>query len=138
VTCLCSLSVISGDLVLDAGGKADAVFIFRMPTTLSTSADRNVILAGGANPNNIYWSTGTAATFAARCTMQGNIFAGTAITYAAGCTHAGRSASIQVTFAVFPALLLMFLRVLDVVLANVNADIYILKTERLRWERRAP
>ena len=42
------------------------------------------------------------------------------------------------TFAVFPALLLMFLRVLDVVLANVNADIYILKTERLRWERRAP
>jgi len=123
VTCLCLLSVISGDLVLDAGDDADAVFIFRMPTTLSTSADRNVVLAGGANANNIYWSTGTAATFAARCTMQGNIFAGTAITYAAGCTHTGRSASIQVTFAVFPALLLMLLRVLHVALANTCVDV---------------
>ena len=92
VTCVCSLAVILGDLILDAGGNTDAVFIFRMPTTLSTAADRKVLLAGGANPSNIYWSTGTAATFAARCLMHGNIFAGTAITYAAGCTHNGRSA----------------------------------------------
>jgi hypothetical protein len=82
--------VIAGDLTLDAGSDPNAVFIFRMPTTFSTAADKKVILAGGANPKNIFWSAGTAATFAARCTMQGNIFAGTAITFAAGCTHHGR------------------------------------------------
>ena len=50
-----------------------------------------VILAGGANPRNIYWSAGTSAAFAAGCTIEGNIFAGTGgITYAVGCIHHGR------------------------------------------------
>ena len=79
-----------GDLILDAGFKTDAVFIFRTPGMLIMPAGRKVILKGGASPNNIYWSTGYAATFAANCIMEGNIFAGTAITYAAGCTHHGR------------------------------------------------
>lgn len=98
LTCRLSLSVIAGDLTLDAGSDPNAVFIFRMPTTFSTAADKKVILAGGANPKNIFWSAGTAATFAARCTMQGNIFAGTAITFAAGCTHHGRYMQIDVAF----------------------------------------
>ena len=74
----------------DTDAVSDAVFIFRTPTTLSMPAGKKVILKGGASPNNIYWSTGTGATFAANCIMEGNIFAGTAITYAAGCTHHGR------------------------------------------------
>jgi len=49
-----------------------------------------VILANGANPNNIYWSAGNAATFAQHSIIEGNVFADTGITYAAGCTHHGR------------------------------------------------
>ena len=64
---------------------------------------RKVILKGGASPNNIYWSAGTAATFAANCIIEGNIFAGTAITYAAGCTHHGRYDSTH-QHLLFPSL----------------------------------
>ena len=69
---------------------SDAVFIFRTPTTFTMPRDRKIILKGGASANNIYWSAGTAATFAANCIVHGNIFAGTTITYATGCTHHGR------------------------------------------------
>ena len=82
--------VTSGDLVLDAENNPAAVFIFRTPGSLSTTQNMKVILANGANPNNIYWSAGNAATFAQHSIIEGNIFADTGITYAAGCTHHGR------------------------------------------------
>jgi len=89
-------AVESGDLILDGGmgdtgAVSDAVFIFRANTKLSMTAGKRVILKGGASPKNIYWSAGTAATFAENCVMEGNLFSGTAgITYAAGCVHHGR------------------------------------------------
>jgi len=75
---------------LDAENNHTAVFIFCSPGTLSTTQDMKVVLSNSANPNNIYWSAGTAATFAQYAIIEGNIFAGTGITYAAGCTHHGR------------------------------------------------
>jgi len=82
--------VTSGNLILDALGHPNAVFIFRTPGLITSTENRKVLLAGGANPNHIFWSAGTGANFAAYTTMEGNIFAGTEITYAAYCTHHGR------------------------------------------------
>ena len=103
LTSLSSLPVIAGDLILDAECNPNAVFIFKMTTTLSTAANRHVILINGTSSNNIYWRTGTAATFDEGCTMHGNVFAETAITYAAGCTHHGRYVSNTLHTAIFCA-----------------------------------
>jgi len=96
LTFISSCTVESDDLILDAGmgttgAVSNAVFIFCTPTTLAMTAGRKVILTGGATAKNIYWSAGTAATFAEDCIMQGNIFSGTeGITFAARCVHHGR------------------------------------------------
>jgi len=43
-----SLAISSGDLTLNAQGDANAVFIFQIASTLTTTPGRQVILAGGA------------------------------------------------------------------------------------------
>src|SRR4029077_19303000 len=50
-----SLEISSGDLTLDAQGDANAVFIFQMASTFTTTSDRKVILSGGARAANVFW-----------------------------------------------------------------------------------
>src|SRR5207253_1460874 len=50
-----SLAVSSGDLTLDAQGDGNAVFIFQMASTLTTTAGRAVTLIGGAKATNVFW-----------------------------------------------------------------------------------
>src|SRR5580765_2001757 len=54
-----SLEISSGDLTLDAKGDTNAVFIFQMASTLTTSISRQVILSGGAQAANVYWQVGS-------------------------------------------------------------------------------
>jgi len=77
-----------GDLTLDAGGNANAVWVFQMATTLTVggpgvSAPQNVLLVGGAQAKNVFWQVGTAATINARGggTMVGNIIAQAAVAF---------------------------------------------------------
>jgi hypothetical protein len=57
-----SLGITSGDLTLDAQGDGDAVFIFQMASTLTTTAGRQVLLVNGAKAANVFWQVGTSAT----------------------------------------------------------------------------
>lgn len=62
-----SFMIQGGDLTLDAGGNANAVWVFQMATTLTVggpgaAAPQNVILAGGAQAKNVFWQVGAAAT----------------------------------------------------------------------------
>jgi hypothetical protein len=55
----------AADLTLDAGGNANAVWIFQTASTLtvgSAGLPRSVILAGGAQPKNVFWHVGSDAT----------------------------------------------------------------------------
>ncbi len=70
-----SLEISSGDLTLDAQGNANAVFIFQMASTLTTSAGRQVVLAGGAKSTNVFWQVGTSATFGSTSSFQGTVMA---------------------------------------------------------------
>jgi len=79
---------ISTDVTLDAQGDADAVFIFQMGTTLTTTGG-SVILAGGAQAGNIFWVVGSSATLSAP-TFQGNILADVSITQNGGVVVNGR------------------------------------------------
>src|SRR5207302_63468 len=57
-----SLEISSGDLTLDAQGDVNAVFIFQMASTLTTTSARQVILSGGAKAANVFWQVGSSAT----------------------------------------------------------------------------
>jgi hypothetical protein len=70
--------ITGADLTLDAGGNANAVWVFQMASTLTVGAagaPRSVILAGGAQPRNVFWQVGSAATInaAGGGTMVGTI-----------------------------------------------------------------
>jgi hypothetical protein len=86
-----SLEISSGDLTLDARGDANAVFIFEMASTLTTTSGRQVILAGDAQPANIYWQVGSSATLGTTSVFQGNILAYASITLDTGATLTGRA-----------------------------------------------
>jgi len=85
-----SLEISSGDLTLDAQGNANAVFIFEMASTLTTTTGRRVILAGGARAANIIWQVGSSATLGVNSVFKGNILAMASITVTTGASVEGR------------------------------------------------
>jgi hypothetical protein len=86
-----SLEVTSGDPTLDAQGDEDAVFIFQMASTLTTTSGRQVILSGGAKATNVFWQVGSSATLGTTSAFQGTIMADQAITVGTGATLTGRA-----------------------------------------------
>ncbi|HET9253219.1 MAG TPA: ice-binding family protein [Candidatus Eisenbacteria bacterium] len=86
-----SLSISSGDLTLDAQGDADAVFIFQMASTLTTTSGRAVILAGGAKASNVFWQVGSSATLGTTSAFKGTLMADQSITLNTGATLEGRA-----------------------------------------------
>jgi hypothetical protein len=78
-------------LTLDAGGNANAVWIFKMGSTLITDAGTSIVLAGGAQWKNIYWSVGSSATLGTNSIFYGNILADQSITLTTGAVLRGRA-----------------------------------------------
>ena len=74
------------DLTLDAQGNANAVWVFQMATSLTVgaaAAPRSIILINGAQPKNVFWQVGSAATIngAGGGTMVGTIIAKAGVTF---------------------------------------------------------
>ncbi|MGC1658844.1 MAG: Ig-like domain-containing protein [Candidatus Acidiferrales bacterium] len=69
---------ISTNVTLDAQGNPNAVFVFKVGSSLTTAG--SVILAGGAKASNIFWQIGASATIANATTFEGSILANTSIT----------------------------------------------------------
>jgi hypothetical protein len=86
-----SLSISSGDLTLDAKGDGNAVFIFQMASTLTTTSGRKVILSGGAKSSNVYWQVGSSATLGTTSEFKGTIMADQSITLNTGASLNGRA-----------------------------------------------
>jgi len=86
-----SLEISSGDLTLDAQGNANAVFIFQMASTLTTTSGRQVVLSGGAKASNVFWQVGSSATLGTSSVFEGTIMANISITLTSGATLDGRA-----------------------------------------------
>ena len=84
-----TLEISSGDLVLD--GAADAVWIFQIASSLTTSPARRVTLTGGALARNVFWQIGTSATLGTDSLFQGTLMADQSITLNTGAILNGRA-----------------------------------------------
>ena len=62
VYCFSSSAQLTGTLTLNAQGNANAVFIFKMGSTLTTASASSVVLINGGSPGNVFWQVGSSAT----------------------------------------------------------------------------
>jgi hypothetical protein len=80
----------TGTLTLDAQGDPNAIFIFKMASTLITAAASNIVLLNGAQACNVFWQVGSSATLGTNSSFLGTILALTSITVTTGATVNGR------------------------------------------------
>lgn len=71
------------------GGPND-VWIFQIAQGLSVASGVEIILAGGALPENIYWATFAAADFGTNSKFKGTVISQTSITMKTGATINGK------------------------------------------------
>lgn len=83
-----STMLVSTPLTLDAGGDANAVWVFQIGSSLTTSA--NVSLANGAQAKNVFWVPTQDATIGVGTVFSGTIVAGRDATAVTGATVNGR------------------------------------------------
>lgn len=82
---------LAGSITLDAGGNANAVFIFRFGAAFNTSASATIILANGASAANIFWIAEGAIGIGASNVFKGTIISNTgAVSLGATCNFLGR------------------------------------------------
>lgn len=89
-----SSAQLTGTLTLDALGNPDAVFIFKMGSTLTTASNASVVFINtGGNSSiacSVFWQVGSSATLGTGTAFAGNILALTSITLNTGATVSGR------------------------------------------------
>ncbi len=83
-----STMLVSTSLVLNAGGNANAVWVFQVGSSLTTSAD--VSLLNGAQAKNVFWVPTEDATIGVGSTFSGTIVSGRDVTAVTGATINGR------------------------------------------------
>jgi hypothetical protein len=85
-----SSAQLTGPLTLNAQGDANAQFVFKIASTLTTASASSVVLVNGASPCNVYWQVGSSATLGTTTAFQGNVMAYASITANNGATVIGR------------------------------------------------
>ena len=94
VYCYSSSANLTGTLRLDFQGNPNAVFLFKIGSTLTTASNSSVLLlnSGGSTcPPNLFFQVGSSATFGTGSTFIGNILAQASITLTTGARLTGRA-----------------------------------------------
>jgi hypothetical protein len=93
VYCFSTSAQLTGALTLDALGNANALFLFKIGSTLTTatSSSVTVINNGGSSCNKVFWQVGSSATLGTGSSFVGDILALTSITLTTGSNTNGRT-----------------------------------------------
>ncbi len=92
VYCFSSSAQLTGTLTLNAQGNPNAVFIFKMGSTLTTASNSKVVMTNGGTGCNVFFQVGSSATLGTNTSFTGNILALTSITLNTGASiNAGRA-----------------------------------------------
>ncbi len=85
-----STQLSAGNLTLDAQGDENAVFVFQVGSTFTSSPGTQMVLGGGAKATNVFWAIGTSATLGTNTISKGTFLAGAALTMETGGVLEGR------------------------------------------------
>jgi Ice-binding-like len=91
VYCFSSSAQLTGPLTLNAQGNANATFVFKIGSTLTTASGSSVALINGGNPCGVAWQIGSSATLGTTTSFIGNLIALTSITLNTGANIIGRA-----------------------------------------------
>ena len=93
VYCFTTSAQLTGALTLDALGNPNALFLFKIGSTLTTASASSVsvINNGGNSCNKAYWQVGSSATLGTGTSFVGDILALTSITLTTGANTNGRT-----------------------------------------------
>jgi Ice-binding-like len=95
VYCYTSSAQLTGTLTLNGQGNPNAVFIFKIGSTLITASNSSVVLVNGGSPCNIFFQVGSSATLGTGTQFIGNIFALASVTLTTNVTIAGRAIGLN-------------------------------------------
>lgn len=91
VYCFSSSAQLTGALVLDAQGNANAVWVFKIGSSLTTASNSSVVFINGGQSCNMFWQVGSSATLGTTTAFAGNILALQSITLNTGASLDGRA-----------------------------------------------
>jgi len=86
-----SSAQLTGTLTLDAQGNPNALFLFKIGTSLTTASGSSVAVINGGSGCNAYWQIGSSATLGTGTSFLGNILALASITMNTGASLGGRA-----------------------------------------------
>ncbi|RJQ38546.1 MAG: DUF3494 domain-containing protein, partial [Dehalococcoidia bacterium] len=94
------VTIMTGDLHLDAQGDPNSVWVFTIDGKLTTGAPfGNIVLENGAQAKNVYWRVAGVTAIGTGTTFYGNVFSWQQVNVLTGATVTGRLFSVteQVT-----------------------------------------
>src|ERR1700704_333976 len=91
VYCFSTSAQLTGTLTLNAQGNANATFVFKTGSTLTTASGSSVALINGGNPGGVAWQIGSSATLGTTTSFIGNLIALSSITLNTGANIIGRA-----------------------------------------------
>jgi hypothetical protein len=84
VYCFTSSAQLTGQLILDAQGDPNAVFVFKIGSTLTSGSAAQVTFLNGGQGDSVFWQVGSSATLGTGTQFAGNILALSSITLNTG------------------------------------------------------
>jgi hypothetical protein len=90
VYCFTSSAQLTGTLTLNALGNPNALFIFKIGSSLTTASTSSVQVINPGTNCNVFWQVGSSATLGTGTSFVGNILALSSITLTTGANVTGR------------------------------------------------
>jgi hypothetical protein len=91
VYCFSTSAQLTGTLTLDAQGDPNALFLFKIGSSLTTASGSSVLLINSASSCGVFWQVGSSATLGTGTALAGSIVALTSITLNTGAGVTGRT-----------------------------------------------